>query len=1375
MSYDGDEATPSRNHNLLLVETRDALDNLITVKTRDDNNQIAIRNDYRVLQPCWITDANGNRTRVVFDALGLVTATAIMGKPEQHAGDTVEDAFSPDLMLAEIREFVSDPRAQAQGLVGHATSRIVYDLDRYQRCGQPPFASILAREIHFHDQGGNTSPVQISLVYSDGFGREIQTKVQAEAGAAPQRGQPAGLVGGDIEPGALIRDRGGKIVEASAAERWAGTGRIVYNNKGKPIKKYEPFLSSTHLYEPEPEMTDTGVTPILFYDPAERVVATLHPNHTYEKVVFDPWQQTTFDVNDTLYPPPKAGDPPFDPKTDMDVGGYFVRLSPNEYLPTWLDLRTDPAKALRQWPDTSPDGTPIRENAARRAAEKRAAEKAARHAGTPTTAHFDALGRTFLTIVHNRFDRESPSGAVTTVEESYPTRLMLDIEGNQREVWDEWTNAQGDREQRVVMRYDYDMLGNRIRQASLEAGKRWMLNDVLGKPIRAWDSRSFTRRMTYDALRRPIDLLVAKTGVERLAERIVYGESRGDAKNHRARVYQTFDGAGVVTNESYDFKGNLTLSKRELLPDYEQAVNWRQNPSSNDGTFVSSTEYDALNRPTTVTTPDNSVYRATFNRANLLGQVNVNLGGASPATSFVTNIDYNAKGQRTLIGYGNGAQTTYEYDDKTFRLIHLKTTRPAGLNGLAAQLFVDATVVQDLYYAYDPVGNITHISDAALPTIQHNGESVHPEADYVYDAIYRLISAQGREHIGQTAFDLGPTNQNNRDYPFFGLHASSNDPQSVRNYTETFRYDEVGNISTVRHTAKNGDWTRTYIYNEASLLETTKNSNRLTRTQVGNGINFLETYSYTDAQGNDVDGCMTSINAMAMTWDFKDELQSVNLGGGGTAYYVYDASGQRVRKVIHNLNNKKSEERIYVGGYEIYREHDGSGNTTPKLERHTLHVMDDKQRIALVETRTDTPTPEQLIRYQFANHLGSSALELDDQARVISYEEYHPYGMSSFQAMRSQTEAPKRFRYTGKERDEETELYYHGARYYAPWIGRWVSCDPIPSKNSYLYSLANPVVLLDPSGREPKVSLVLSFKMLLRYDASQISDPDKQAAAAQERLALEKESKEQKPSENSSDSSEKQGKDPDPRGDSFLGKFRDFFRISKAEKLETEGLSDEGGEKLYEARTLRAKGTEGAGEILAESGDVVMMAIPGPGGGESESAAETLALRKEVPKAIARGPIDDVDRLAQEGAEQTSVEVMQRWRDFLPQAKKIVQSAKAEYKNVEGFAMLKAQWHHLATNKGRHGWKEMFREIFEKAGMSLDTSKNNLILLEGHGGNHPEAYHMYVWFRLKAATEGLSGEAYRKALVDELNLLKKDLEQNPDFTKHLFWRQVIAD
>src|SRR5207245_3087955 len=138
---------------------------------------------------------------------------------------------------------------------------------------------------------------------------------------------------------------------------------------------------------------------------------------------------------------------------------------------------------------------------------------------------------------------------------------------------------------------------------------------------------------------------------------------------------------------------------------------------------------------------------------------------------------------------------------------------------------------------------------------------------------------------------------------------------------------------------------------------------------------------------------------------------------------------------------------IYLGGFEIFRAHNGPiGANTATLERETLHLMDDKTRIAMVETRTlDTanndPAPRQLIRYQFGNHLGSASLELDDQAQIISYEEFNPFGSTSYQAVRRQTETPKRYRYTGKERDQESGFCYHGARYYARWLGRWTGID----------------------------------------------------------------------------------------------------------------------------------------------------------------------------------------------------------------------------------------------------------------------------------------------------------------------------------------------
>ena len=190
-----------------------------------------------------------------------------------------------------------------------------------------------------------------------------------------------------------------------------------------------------------------------------------------------------------------------------------------------------------------------------------------------------------------------------------------------------------------------------------------------------------------------------------------------------------------------------------------------------------------------------------------------------------------------------------------------------------------------------------------------------------------------------------------------------------------------------------------------------------------------------------------------------------------TTYYVYDGAGQRVRKVTERQNGTRKNERIYLGGSEVYREYDGSGNSMT-LERESLHVMDDKQRIALVETRTqgNDGSVAQLARYQFGNHLGSASLELDDAGKIISYEEYFPYGCTSYQAVDQDLKAAsKRYRFTGMERDEESGLTRHGERNYAPWLGRWTSCDPIglaDGLNPYLYVGCNPIGFVDPTGTD---------------------------------------------------------------------------------------------------------------------------------------------------------------------------------------------------------------------------------------------------------------------------------------------------------------------
>lgn len=1028
-------------HDLLALESEDALHNRVTAGERGQDQQghatITNGNDYRVLQPGLVTDPNGNRSAAAFDTMGMVVGTAIRGKREEILGDSL-DGFETDLADADILAHLADPLADPHAVLGRATMRLVYDLFAYQRTRdqadpQPAVVYTLTRETHDADlQAGRQTRIQHSFSYSDGFGREIQKKIQAE----PEK------VNGVVGP-----------------PRWVGSGWTVFNNKGKPVRQYEPFFSATHGFE---FGVETGVSPILFYDPVERVIATLHPNHTYEKMVFDPWQQTTWDVNDTVLD---------DPRADSDISGYTARYFAG--LPA-----APPASPWRTWHARRQDG-------ALGAQEQAAAIKAAAHAGTPTRAWFDTLGRPFLTAAHNRV--ACPHHDLDGTEDKFPTRVELDIEGNQRAVID----AKG----RTVMRYAYDMLGNRIHQLSMEAGARWMVNDATGKPIRAWDSRGHSFRTEYDRLRRPLRTFVAGADPndpsrEVLTERLIYGEQHPEAelRNLRGKLYLHLDQAGAVTSEAHDFKGNLLRAARRIAMEYKRAIDWSTvdaavpaNPTTplvpdtleaalvllvkdEDKAYTSRTMYDALSRPIMLTTPHTgamrpNVIRPGYNEANLLERVDANLrsttvDGQPVWTAFIINIDYNAKGQRRRIDYGNGVGTFYEYDPLTFRLAHLLTRRdavafpddcpqppPAGWPGCQ---------VQNLHYTYDPAGNITHIRDDAQQTVYFRNRRVEPSAEYTYDATYRLIEATGREHLGQGGAPI----PHSSDDSLRSRLPHPGDGNAMGTYIERYVYDAVGNFLEMQHRGSDPahpGWTRSYAYNEAGLIEPAQKSNRLSRTTVGNGNPLTERYVY-DAHGNMIrmphlGGADPTPN---MHWDYEDQLSQTDLGGGGTAYYTYDAAGQRVRKVWEKSANL-IEERLYLGGFEIYRRRDDAGTVT--LERETLHIMDDKQRIALVETRTlgnEPGVPERLIRYQLGNHLGSSSLELDDQAQIISYEEYTPYGSTSYQAVRSQTETPKRYRYTGKERDEENGLYYHGARYYCTWIACWINPDPLsltPSQN----------------------------------------------------------------------------------------------------------------------------------------------------------------------------------------------------------------------------------------------------------------------------------------------------------------------------------------
>jgi RHS repeat-associated protein len=565
----------------------------------------------------------------------------------------------------------------------------------------------------------------------------------------------------------------------------------------------------------------------------------------------------------------------------------------------------------------------------------------------------------------------------------------------------------------------------------------------------------------FDALQRPSHLFVQSgTASEQLVERIVYGESHPDAENRNLRgvMHESYDGAGVAITVRRDFDGNPLEASRRLAADYHAAPDWTPLAALTSladieaaaaslldtETFTTTAAFDALGRVVSRTTPDGSQTVPTYNQASFLERLDVHIRGAGTATTFVQNIDYNARGQRERIEHGNGTICEYEYDAQTFRLVRQHTTRTS-----------DGRQLQDLRYEYDPVGNIVQVSDA----VSFGNPDVSANGLYTYDPIYQLVTAEGREHPGQ---------QPGADDAELLVLDHPNDLQTLRRYLETYVYDAVGNLAQVSHQplgAGPPGWTRAYRY--------ATDSNRLLGTSLpGDAVGrFSAVYSH-DAAGN----MITMPHLAQLGWDHAQRLVFADRGGGGQVYFAYDAGGQRVRKAYEH--GGFVEERIYLGDYEIYRNRNRSTGAVA-MERQTLHVDDAARLAALVETKTiDTSipgfTPTTRQRYQLANHLDSTAAELDDSGAVISYEEYFPYGGTSWQASSSTTDVSRRrYRYTGQERDDETGLYYHGARYYVPWLGRWTSADPagfLDGTNLYRYSRNNPILLKDSSGTSPGVN-----------------------------------------------------------------------------------------------------------------------------------------------------------------------------------------------------------------------------------------------------------------------------------------------------------------
>lgn len=1063
----------------------------------DLTNTVTASVDYNVLKLWQITDANDNVSQVLFDPLGMVVAASAWGTLEGKAQGDGDLKDYQAVAGAGFRDILTSPAEYLQ----QASSFFYYDLFAYLREGQPAGSIQLSRESCVNDLApGEETRIQIRLSFTNGFGQEIETKVKVEPGAA--LGRDAG--------GRVLSDADGGIVREEAGQRWLVSGRRVYNNKGKAVMQYQPFFSDSFPYEGREEAELLLPPPtVTHYDPLLRPVRVDKPQgippggreveYFFTKAEFSPWEEKNFDENDTLkdsrfyrdfmknYPPdPTQEEQDF--KDALDKAALFYRTPDrrvldnrgNPFLEIQDNLGEVTAGTLQEM--VAGTGVSSQDLFNQLAAKGYILKEVPELQAGWVSRKFQPYNQGFVLDLDEGYQQFAGSLIRLLKESCLTTCREYDSQGQVLRSADPRLYYTGIKEKTAIcnLQYVYNMAGKPLAVLSADAGSKLMLENIYGNTIRTWEGRDFHIQTSYDALQRPLEVCVSGEDgggpvLNQTVERIVYGEyfspdeGESKARNLRGQIYRHFDQAGLETFGLYNLQGLPLENSRRLLADYKREPNW-DDPrlKLEEEEFLTSFRYDGLGRIRTQTTADHSVYIPAYNAAGLLQKVEVQFAGNSRGgraagvqpgapdnQPVVADIQYNAGGQRLSISYGNGVVTNYTYDPVNLRLTGILSRRsdrdPKGNPR--------GRVLQDIGYVYDPVGNITRVRDSSYKTVFGGGQVVEPLSQYTYDALYRLKTASGRQHPG-----IFPD-------PFCSS-PSLNDAEKLENYRENYTYDPAGNLIQIQHSAASAPWTRQTVIGA--------DSNRTVQIGTGNGQSRICPTAY-DRAGN----MLNLENLPGIAWNYRNNVARADLvlregEPSDRDYYVYDSRGQRVRRITERKIKgglREIEEKIYLGALELKRiKRLAAGLPSTILERQTLRLRDDSQGILVsyfwlrddLQRETDRLGLRQN-RFQLNNQLGSSCLEADDSAGLISYEEYFPYGGTAMLAGSGAKEVSlKEYRFSGRERDGSTGLYYYGARYYIPWLGRWLNPDPAGSAdglNMYAFVQGNPVSFVDRDGR----------------------------------------------------------------------------------------------------------------------------------------------------------------------------------------------------------------------------------------------------------------------------------------------------------------------
>ncbi|WP_347900508.1 RHS repeat-associated core domain-containing protein [Pseudomonas purpurea] len=666
------------------------------------------------------------------------------------------------------------------------------------------------------------------------------------------------------------------------------------------------------------------------------------------------------------------------------------------------------------------------------------------HTATPTLSVLDPRGLAVRAVQFHRRQANEPL-------ESRVTHQRYDSAGRPVASRDPrlFAMAQADESVPANLSQTFSLSSLPLATHSVDSGWQTMLQGAAGQTLERWDSRGSHSLTECDALLRPVAVHERGEDVaEHTLERFSYAGADADSAAHNlcGQLIRHDDPAGTLHLHDLGLGGAVLKQTRHFLrdsapPDWPSEVPARNTLlEPGDGATTWNT-CAPTNEPLSQTDALGNLQAFAHTVAGELKNTRLKLAGSGQVEQvLVSNIHYNALGQVESENAGNGVITRHRYDPADGRLTRLSAHK------------TDGSPLQDLAYRYDPVGNVLSIEESEQSIRYFKNQRVAPITTYHYNTLYQLIKATGREASTGLGGPALP-----------GLQPLPAAPNQIANYTQTYHYDPAGNLLELEHLG---------AQRHGRTLTRARNSNRCLPNQDDRPPTEDELAAGFDANGN--------LHALQpgqhLSWDLRNQLQQVRPVIRDNAEddherYVYDGGGQRVRKVRTSQTHARTliSEVRYLPGLEI-RTHGGTGEILQVISatagRNSVRVLH------WVAGQPDD-IPNDQLRYSLNDHLGSSTLELDQQANLISQESYYPFGGTAWWAGRNATEAKyKTVRYSGKERDA-TGLYYYGFRYYAPWLQRWINPDPagyVDGMNLYRMTRNNPVCFLDDDGQLSKES-----------------------------------------------------------------------------------------------------------------------------------------------------------------------------------------------------------------------------------------------------------------------------------------------------------------